>query len=237
MVMGYATASPPLENSGHERRIWVLTAILCLFFIGTAWALHSFDRQNATPLQRPLQELPSRLGKWRVVQEQSLALNVAEVLAVDDYVLRIYQDEAANTLNLYVSYFSYLARNKGYHSPLNCMPGSGWEIASSTTIAVPAAGDRPDWTVNRTALQKGGANQVMLYWYQGRGRVISNEYAERMFRVLDSIRLGRTDGAFVRLISLQHSGGSRSETQALVAVAQQLIPQLQGFFPQREVGP
>ncbi|MGM0646587.1 MAG: exosortase C-terminal domain/associated protein EpsI [Thermodesulfobacteriota bacterium] len=235
--MGRATISPSLRSTPLERRIWALTAVLCLFFIGTAWALHSFDRQNATPLQRPLEELPQRLGTWRVVQEQSLRRNVAEVLDVDDYVLRTYQDEAANTLNLYVSYFSYLAKNKGYHSPLNCMPGSGWEIVSTTTVAVPSVGEGPDWTINRTLLQKGGKSQVMLYWYQGRGRVISNEYAERMYRVLDSIFLGRTDGAFVRLVSLQHSGGSQSETQALVAVAQRLIPQLQEFFPQRETGP
>jgi EpsI family protein len=114
------------------------------------------------------------------------------------------------------------------------MPGSGWGIAKTGTVSVGSAQDEQKWTVNRTILRKGDQTQVMLYWYQGRGRIMHNEYTERIYRVLDSILLGRTDGAFVRLISIRHSGGLQAATSDLIDAAEKLIPKLWDYVPDRE---
>ena len=49
--------------------------------------------------------------------------------------------------------------------------------------------------------QKGVEQQIVLYWFQSRGRIISSEYMQKIWLVVDSITKQRTDGAFVRLIS------------------------------------
>ncbi len=39
----------------------------------------------------------------------------------------------------------------------------------------------------------------MLYWYQGRGRQVASEYWGKVYTVIDSVRLRRSDGAMVRV--------------------------------------
>ena len=49
-------------------------------------------------------------------------------------------------------------------------------------------------------IQKGIDRQVVLYWYQGRGRVIANEYANKLWLMVDAARLHRTNGSLVRIV-------------------------------------
>jgi hypothetical protein len=37
----------------------------------------------------------------------------------------------------------------------------------------------------------------MIYWYQGRGRAVASEYWGKVYTVIDSVRLRRSDGALV----------------------------------------
>jgi len=39
----------------------------------------------------------------------------------------------------------------------------------------------------------------MIYWYQGRGRAVASEYWGKVYTVVDSVRLRRSDGAMVRV--------------------------------------
>ena len=50
-------------------------------------------------------------------------------------------------------------------------------------------------------LQKGSQKQVVLYWFQSRGRNIASEYMQKIWLVIDSITRHRTDGSFVRYIA------------------------------------
>ena len=62
----------------------------------------------------------------------------------------------------------------------------------------------------------GDVKQFVIYWYQAHGRSIPNEYVAKGYMVADAIRMNRTDGALVRVItqvmpseSLEDSEGSR----------------------------
>jgi EpsI family protein len=50
-------------------------------------------------------------------------------------------------------------------------------------------------------IQKDLDKQVVLYWFQGRGRVVASEYANRAYLVFDSLRTRRSDGALVRIMT------------------------------------
>ena len=43
--------------------------------------------------------------------------------------------------------------------------------------------------------------QAVFYWYQGRSRVVANEFANKAWLMLDAARLRRTDGGLVRAIT------------------------------------
>ena len=72
-----------------------------------------------------------------------------------------------------------------------------------------ARGDAP--IINKVVIQKGLDKQVILYWYQDRGRIIASEYWAKGFLVWDSMTKKRTDGSLVR-ISVPVVG--KSEEQA-----------------------
>ncbi|MCP6324112.1 EpsI family protein, partial [Klebsiella pneumoniae] len=77
--------------------------------------------------------------------------------------------------------------------------GAGWRPISSTTIDLPTA--RGPAPVNQYVIQKGRDQQVVLYWYQGRGRVVANEYRNKLLMMWDAATLHRTNGGLVRVMS------------------------------------
>jgi len=52
---------------------------------------------------------------------------------------------------------------------------------------------------NKYVIQNGDQKQLLIYWYQGRGRAVASEYWGKVYTVLDSVRMRRSDGAMVRI--------------------------------------
>jgi EpsI family protein len=48
-------------------------------------------------------------------------------------------------------------------------------------------------------IQNGDHKELLVYWYQGRGRAVASEYWGKVYTVFDSVRLRRSDGAMVRI--------------------------------------
>lgn len=214
----------------HVPKIRII--FLSILFLVCALFVYAFDKDSETPIAKPLQQVPQQIGSWQAVSSQSMGDEVESVLGVDDYILRNYRNAHGVQINLYVSYFTYTDRNKGYHSPLNCMPGSGWNIAETNpvSLSLPAADQKA--TVNQLILQKGRQKQISLYWYQCRGRILHNEYLERIYRVIDSIFKNRTDGAFIRLIATNSDQDLQEDMAMLRGFATQIIPVLRKYLPE-----
>ena len=64
-----------------------------------------------------------------------------------------------------------------------------------------AGPDGPAVSANRVVISRGLDRQVVYYWFQQRGRMITNEYLVKWFILQDSILRYRTDGAMVRLVT------------------------------------
>jgi EpsI family protein len=158
------------------------------------------------------------------------------VLGADEYLTRIYRQGTAPPVDLFMGYYSSQRTGAIIHSPLNCLPGAGWQPVDRRHVQVElnvtgAAGRRID--INRVVVQKGEERQVALYWYHERGRVIASEYASRVFMVLDAARYGRTDGALVRVMT--PIGSDREDidaaTRRLVEFVRAMFPLLGGYLP------
>jgi hypothetical protein len=54
--------------------------------------------------------------------------------------------------------------------------------------------------VNRYVLKKGAATALAFYWYQGRGRVVANEYQVKWNLLRDAALAGHTEEALVRVV-------------------------------------
>ena len=209
-------------------RVYLLLAFLLLG--GTL--IHVWESAGeASVARRALKELPSQIGSWRQFgPDQRFDPQTESVLRADDYLSRTYQLPDGRAASFYAGYYVTQRTGATYHSPLNCLPGSGWEMDEAASVTITPANGDPAFEANRYIIQNGDDKQLLIYWYQGRGRKLASEYWGKLYTVIDSIRRRRSDGAMVRVMVPV----GKSEEQALHAAADlaaQVAPVLPGFVP------
>src|SRR5258708_6669445 len=112
--------------------------LFACFAIGAGMVARA-ERPESKPPRTPFAQFPMQLDQWRGVQEPPLDPNILRVLGVDDYLSRAYFAPDRSGVGLYIGYYGSQRQGDTMHSPLNCLPGAGWEPLSKTTIAVPVA--------------------------------------------------------------------------------------------------
>lgn len=180
---------------------------------------------------RPLREFPSRLGDWKQTgNDLRFDAETERVLRADDYLSRNFESRDGRIASFYVGYYETQRTGATYHSPLNCLPGSGWVMSDGGRITIKPADGGADFQANRYVIANGSDRALMVYWYQGRGRAIASEYWGKVYTVLDSVRRRRSDGAIVRvMVSL---GNSQAEAEnSAVELASQAASDLPAFVP------
>lgn len=167
-----------------------------LLFVGCL-LLFSTRSQTAVPLAGSLQTvLPAWTGYS--VKEQTITDEERKVAGMSDFVARLYQKDSTPVFSTYVGYYDRQTQGKSMHSPRNCLPGAGWEILRAETGTITAAG--ATHTVNQYILKNGTVQALVLYWYQGRGRVVASEYAVKWNLLRDAALRGHTEEALVRIV-------------------------------------
>ena len=78
----------------------------------------------------------------------------------------------------------------------------GWEVFSLEPYQVDMTGTiYGQFNVNRAVIQKGISHQLVYYWFEQRGKRMTNDYKAKASVVYDSLTMGRTDGAMVRFVT------------------------------------
>ena len=214
----------------HERpfpsppRLWITVAVL----LGAYVWLHTMSHGEPVIPHQHLRDLPYEMENWKG-QEQQLPEQIVQVLGVSDYTNRIYFRPTEPPVQLYIGYYATQRTGETMHSPKNCLPGAGWDPISAGYATIPLTTAR-QITVNDYIIQKDLSRQMVLYWYQARGRVIASEYAGKFWTVADAISRNRTDGALVRLVTPMDDGEARTRTR-LISFAQSLFPNLDAIIP------
>jgi len=208
-------------------QFWVLFAFLV---VGGA-VVKGWERVGEAHVERQsLSNFPTQLGAW-----QQLGLDTRfdaateSVLGADDYLSRNYSTADGKSANFYVGYYASQRGGASYHSPLNCLPGAGWTMNDPAVIQVTPAGGAP-FEANRYIIQNGDARQLLIYWYQGRGRAVASEYWGKFYTVMDSVSRRRSDGAMVRVI-VPFVGSEDEALRRGTELAALAAPQLPGFIP------
>lgn len=190
------------------------------------------QRIELTPVRKDFLEFPLALGPWKGKAEP-LERFYLDVLKLDDYLLADYADADRNAINLYMAYYASQRKHQSVHSPRTCIPGGGWEIQSLTqrTLDDISVAGQP-LRVNRAVIQLGDLKQLTYYWFQERGRVLTNEYLVKWLIFWDAVTRNRTDGALVRLITTVRPGEDVASGDArLKAFAAMLVSRLPAYIP------
>jgi EpsI family protein len=211
-----------------QRHFWLLFVLL----IAGGALIHARERAGEVGVERrALKEFPEELGGWRRRGPDARFDAATEaVLRADDYVSRDYATADNKAASLYVGYYNTQRVGATYHSPLNCLPGSGWELTEPATIKINPADGSPAFEANRYVIRYGGQSQLLVYWYQGRGRAVASEYVDKIYTVMDSMRLRRSDGAMVRVL-VPVAGSEQAALDDAASFAAEVAPRLSPYVP------
>jgi len=177
--------------------------------------------------RQELKNFPVQVGAWKQAGvDQRFDAETMSVLRASDYLLRNYRLGNGTMANLYIGYYATQRDGASYHSPLNCLPGAGWtmEDPAMTTITLP---NGKNFVANKYVVKNGNIRELMIYWYQGRGRAVASEYWGKIYTVLDSVRLRRSDAAMVRvMVPITVSDAAALESaRDFAAVTSEVLPE------------
>jgi EpsI family protein len=135
-------------------------------------------------------------------------------------------------VNLYVSYYNSQRKGESVHSPRSCIPGGGWRIVDISPRSLDLGAGVAPLLVNRVLIERGDVKQVVYYWFDQRGRVLTSEYLVKWYIFWDSLVRNRTDGAMLRLTSPVLAGQTEADADhALEEFARTLVPVLRPYIP------
>ncbi len=229
-----APTAPSAEEGVPLQRKIPLPFIASLAVLGLAVAAGAAlpERVEVAQPRKEFSEFPLALGNWQGKAEPMEQVYI-DALKFTDYALANYQDDAGHVVNFYSAYYASQRKGESVHSPRSCLPGGGWEIQSLTQRDIPGVevGGVP-LRVNRVLISYGEQKQVVYYWFQQRGRVMTNEYLVKWNMLVDAIARNRTDGALVRLTIPLREGQNVDELDnALSRFANDISGLLPAYIP------
>jgi EpsI family protein len=201
--------------------------ITAALLVAATALLHSLNHGERIPPRRALREFPSVLGNWQGA-DAPIVDRLVKASGVDDYLNRVYGNRGGDPVAFYVGYYESQQTGDWVHSPKNCLPGAGWEPVSAGRLTIDVPGRAI--VVNQYLIRKGLDQDLVLYWYQARGRVIASEYWGKVWLVVDAITRHRTDVALVRIWTPAVDGVEGARNRA-VEFAQAAYPHLSQFLP------
>lgn len=221
----------PEQSTLSMRPFFRAALILTVLLLAQAAAFYGFSRGELSPPHRPLDQLPTQLGDWKMMQQGVIEKEIQDILRADDYVTRSYGKGSQLGANLFVAFFKSQRAGQSPHSPKNCLPGAGWIWTVSDQIPITIPDTNRTFQANRYIVQRGDQKSLVIYWYQSRDRVVASEYAAKVYVVADALRYNRTDTALVRVEVPVIQGNDQAATDTAVDFIKSFFTTLRGFFP------
>jgi EpsI family protein len=220
----------------------VIKTLVAIAFIGLNFYTYHYLATNPVyPERKNFDEFPLELGEWACAEPQSMTADVVKNLGVTDYLICYFSNpEKRLGVDVYVGYHASQVRETGggsgenaIHPPAHCLPGSGWDIIKNETVPLDMPGlPQTGATVKRLIIARGDVRQLTYYWYQSRGRVISQDWKKIIYVGLDRALRNRTDGSLIRFtIPVSQNDEARAD-EAFHDLAPRILPLLPDFVPE-----
>jgi exosortase D (VPLPA-CTERM-specific) len=207
--------------------------IVAAVILSTALAIYSIvDFSEKKPISQSFNAFPLAIEEWKG-ERQFIDQQFIEELDLSDYVSIDYSKNDSMPINLYVAYYASQQKGKSIHSPETCLPGSGWVFKNAGTVNIPLSDKTSSSiTVMRALMEKDGNMQLVYFWFNQRGRILTNAYEMKIYNFWDSLVKRRTDGALIRVISPIASSEKIEEADTrLKSFISEAMPLLNEFIP------
>lgn len=211
---------------------WIRFAPVLAVMLATALFLRARSKPEAVPAHKNLADFPTEIGNWSDQRNIEIDADTLAILGPGKFMERLYESSAGSPfVDLFVAYFPSQRTNDTIHSPEHCLPGAGWIPVERSRFSLQVPGEAPIHA-NRWVIARGADRQIVLYWYQAHGRTQASEYVAKFYLVADAIRMNRTDGALVRIITpLAEGENAASGERRAVSFAKTIAPLLASYIP------
>jgi len=231
-LLALPVVAPKSPAMAWRRDLFTRNAVVSIAILCTAGAYVHFGVSNIllVPDRADLSQLPEEFSGWRS-DVQEVDKETLEVLGADDYIITNMASPNGDRYNLYIAYLNAQRHGHSWHSPLQCIPGGGWQITRHD-IAPTTSPSGKEFYFNRIIIENRGERQLLYYWYDQRGRKIANEFVMKIALIYDAVKLQRTDGAMIRLMTPITDGEAIETADArLLSFMQKLDPKLPAYIP------
>lgn len=211
----------------------LIAGALLTFAVSAGWMLQQ-DKDVPAIDREPFSLYPRQLNEWSGTFSM-LDPNIERVLGATDYLAASFSTPTESApVQLFMAFYDKQTEGSGIHSPEVCLPSGGWEIYSFETVSVDMSGTGyGTFEVNRAVIQQGLSEQLVYYWFEQRGKRITNDFKAKMSVVYDSLTIDRTDGAIVRYITpINKSEPEGAADERLQRLMRDSLPKLSRFVPE-----
>ena len=215
---------PNTQPLPPDRQHFTAQFVATLMLLGTTLIFSTWSHFRGTEdLAQPLNSIPSQIAGWRFESDEPIDPDVLATLAATSFVSRTYEKKG-HRLNLFVAYYASQKGGGALHSPNNCLPGNGWEIQQTDTAQLHVDGQPIG--VNYYSIRNQQTNLALLYWYQSKNRLFTNEYVGKVLLFRDALLEGRRSGSLVRIIVPQNA----EAVQEALSFGNELVKSLRVCF-------
>lgn len=231
-LLAFPEIEPKKATAAWRPEIFTRHALLSIAVLMGAGLYVHFGTSNVlkVPARADLSGLPFEFAGWKSnVQEVDKA--TLEVLGADDYIITNMTSPEQEQFNLYVAYVNMQRHGHTWHSPRQCIPGGGWQITNHKIVPTTTYDGR-NIHINRIIIENRGSRQLVYYWYDQRGRKIANEFVMKILLIFDAVRMRRTDGAMIRIMTpIARSEAIAAADARLLDYMRALEPKLPAYIP------
>jgi len=208
-------------------RFWTVVLLLA----GTAVLIYAHGDSDLIPAREPLAQLPAEIAGWTGT-DLEIDQETLDVLGHGDFLSRSYTRQGQPApIDLFIAYFATQRTGSTIHSPKNCLPASGWVFDATQYVDLRDVAGK-DHRVGEYIISNGQAKEFVIYWYEAHGRSVASEYKAKIYLVIDAMRMNRSDGALVRVITPIGSDEVTADAKSRAEnFTMQLAPLLKGFIP------
>jgi EpsI family protein len=219
------------DNSTNWKKPILITAILCLIFSGSGWALKAIPSARNLPERMAFESFPMQIGQWQG-NRHYISKEILDQLWSDDYISATYsRPNSANHINLLIPFYEYQGTRHTAHAPQACMLGSGWALFNSSERQIDL---NPHGKINIMTMtwEKGNYKLLGSYFFFQRGRVITSPWTNKFYLMWDAFTKRRTDGAVVRAEMIVAPGQTMDDAyEVLEGFIAELWPILPEYVP------
>ena len=198
--------------------------VVIILFVANLFVFKIEQTKKKVHNSASLSSFPLQINTWRG-QDIELSERIYQILETKDVIMRQYEDEQGDFVNLVVV---YAEQNRGsFHPPEYCYVGGGAELVEKGKEDIELK-DGGKINTNRMVMRssKGGTIRSW-HWFMANDKFTSNFYLQQLHLLKDIFKGKNAQGALVRV-------SIRSENPSMEVKAksfmQELAPVLEQVF-------